>query len=255
MSSVINLMYHDVFIQSCQESGLDVDGVFMYKMNIKLFEGQVEKIVNALKAKEQLLNNVLFTFDDGGSSFYTIIAPILERHGLRGVFFIVTKYIDAPKFLNKYQIKELADRGHIIASHSHTHPENIALLNYEAIVQEWSESCNILSEIIGHKVNIASIPNGYSSKYVEKAASETGIKFLYTSEPTVLERKNGDTTLRGRYVVYGDTTIDELLDIIFRESSRRKMKFRYNILHLAHALLGMHYNIIKTRILNLINKN
>lgn len=252
--TTINLMYHDVFIQDTGESGLDADGAFMYKMNATLFEEQVSEISKALNAQTDNNVEVVFTFDDGGSSFYTIIAPILEKYGFKGIFFIATKYIDSAKFLTNEQIKELAAKGHIVASHSHSHPENIALLDYSAIINEWKISCDILSKIIGSRVRIASIPNGDSSKFVEQAAANAGIEILYTSEPTTMDRTTNGFTQKGRYVVYGDTSTLELLDIIFNASKRRKMKIRYKILCAAHKLLGTHYNTIKTRVLALIGR-
>jgi peptidoglycan/xylan/chitin deacetylase (PgdA/CDA1 family) len=39
-------------------------------------------------------NRVLFTFDDGFVECYDVIRPILRRHGVDGVFFLTTDYID-----------------------------------------------------------------------------------------------------------------------------------------------------------------
>lgn len=39
-------------------------------------------------------NGILFTFDDGLVQCYDVIRPILERHGVDGVFFVTTDYLD-----------------------------------------------------------------------------------------------------------------------------------------------------------------
>jgi peptidoglycan/xylan/chitin deacetylase (PgdA/CDA1 family) len=68
---------------------------------------------------------LLFTFDDGGVSFLDLIAPALERHGWRGLFFIATNWIGSPGFLKASQIAELRQRGHhigtafVLASRAH----------------------------------------------------------------------------------------------------------------------------------------
>ena len=250
----INLMYHDVYLNDTQESGLDADSAFMYKMKVSLFEEHVASIRKALDEGIGHFQNVFFTFDDGGASFYTTIAPILEKYGFRGCFFIASKYINTPKFLRREQIKDLDKRGHIIASHSHTHPENIALLGYNDIVAEWKESCDILSAIVGHKVTTASIPNGDSSNSVERAAADAGIEILFTSEPTTKDRLSNGVLLKGRYVVYGDTKTAELLNIAFSETKRKKIKLRYAVLNILHKILGSNYNVIKTKILEFFSK-
>ena len=95
------------------------------------------KIVIKNDKGEELVCDVLFTFDDGGISFLTIIAPILEKYNQKGIFFISTQYIDTPLFLTKKQIKELRERGHIIGSHSHSHPQNISELANSDLLEEY----------------------------------------------------------------------------------------------------------------------
>jgi peptidoglycan/xylan/chitin deacetylase (PgdA/CDA1 family) len=43
------------------------------------------------------LNSVLFTFDDGMAECFGVIRPILQRHGVDGVFFVTTDYLDERK--------------------------------------------------------------------------------------------------------------------------------------------------------------
>ena len=91
----IALMYHDVYKQSGTESGFQNESAFQYKISEEEFESHVKEI-----SKYCVNNNVdvLFTFDDGGISFLTIIAPILEKYNQKGIFFISTQYIDTPLF-------------------------------------------------------------------------------------------------------------------------------------------------------------
>lgn len=70
-----------------------------------------------------------FTFDDGTIDHFTLAAPMLEKHGLRGTFFIVTNAIEKKNRMNWAQVKALAERGHEIGNHSLSHGNLVALGN------------------------------------------------------------------------------------------------------------------------------
>jgi peptidoglycan/xylan/chitin deacetylase (PgdA/CDA1 family) len=113
---------------------------------------------------------VLFTFDDGRESNYTVAAPVLESFGGRGVFFIVPAFAEcsADQALTFYrsrinpnsrpgdekwedwkpmcpaQIADLAARGHAIGNHTLTH-SRLAGLSSEALEREIGDSACKLS--------------------------------------------------------------------------------------------------------------
>ena len=238
----IVLMYHDVVNALHPKSGFQKVGALQYTLDSRIFSEQVSNF-----SKE----DVIFSFDDGGDSFYTEIANVLEHNNKCGIFFISTRYIDTPYFLTKAQIKELDERGHLIASHSHTHPKIISDLSYDEIVNEWKQSKSILEDIVGHEVTVASVPGGAVSKDVIRAAAEAGYKTLYTSEPTTEIRTEFGIKVVGRYTVSKDTTI-ELLDKIVNDSNyRNTLQKRYKHLLFAKRLLGPNYNRLKQLILKL----
>lgn len=115
------LMFHDVISSSCPISGFQNIGANQYRLDKGTFERFIESI-NRLKT------DIVYSFDDGGVSFQEIIAPILEKYGKQGIFCITTSYIGMPGFLSEDQIRVLDGNGHIIASHSHTHPRDISKL-------------------------------------------------------------------------------------------------------------------------------
>ena len=86
-------MYHDVFVHDTNESGFQRERDLPYKMNASMFERHVKSISDYCESTHQSKNHVVFTFDDGGKSFHQVIAPILEKYGFKGIFFITTKYI------------------------------------------------------------------------------------------------------------------------------------------------------------------
>ena len=141
------------------------------------------------------------TFDDGGISAFTTVADILEEAGWRGHFFVTASYIGRRSFLNVDQIRELHRRGHVIGSHSLRHPARISRLSWEKLIEEWSASVQILSDILGEQVRVASVPGGFYSKKVAQAAAQSGIEVLFTSEPTASSRVVDGCLVLGRYVI------------------------------------------------------
>ena len=87
-------------------------------------------------------------------------------------------------FLNSDQILKIREMGHIIGSHSHTHPKIFRDLSYKQKLFEWEKSKNVLEEILKERIFCASIPGGDMDKETIKSAGIAGIKFLFTSEPT-----------------------------------------------------------------------
>ncbi len=240
--SEIVLMYHCIYADDPTKSGFQNESAFQYKLNIKMFEEHV-------KALSAVGKPVIFSFDDGGVSFYQVVAPILEKYHQKGLFFISTKYIGTKGFLTVKQIQDLHLRGHVIASHSHSHPDNIAALKYNEIVEEWKESVRILSKICGILINVASIPNGYSSRKVIEAAKVAGIRILYTSKPTSKGKRKYDVQLVGRYVVHRDMSVSYVKSIVCSQWQRMKLKYRYKSILIVKAILGSYYHQLKLLII------
>src|SRR5215467_4482571 len=144
---------------------------------------------------------VFLTFDDGGLGAYNYAAGELEANNWRGHFFVVTNWVGRTSFLDRSRIRELRRRGHVIGSHSCSHPERMSHLSGDEVMKEWSQSCAILSDILGEKVKVASVPNGYFSKNVGRAAAAAGIEVLFTSEATTGISVLDDCLIIGRYFI------------------------------------------------------
>lgn len=237
--TTITLMFHDVFITSPNESGFSGVGPNLYKINRHKFISYVESASNGNQ-------NFIFTFDDGGESFYKEIAPILEKNGKRGIFFIATKFIGQKGFLSSEQIVDLDRRGHIIGSHSHSHKRLSELCDRE-IFEEWEKSRDVLSSILKHPIEHASIPNGYQSDAVVAMAEKAGYKYLYTSIPTTKIKHCGKINLIGRFVLTKKSTPHHIQRL---ESPflRSVLKHRSNILMLLQKVIGSYYKKIRNLI-------
>ncbi|MGC9948432.1 MAG: polysaccharide deacetylase family protein [Bryobacteraceae bacterium] len=148
---------------------------------------------------------LFLTFDDGAVSSYTIVAGELEKRGWRGHFFVTTDWTGQPGFLDPQQIRELHARGHVVGSHSCSHPARMSKLSWAELLREWKESCAKLSDILQEPVVTASVADGYYSRKVGKAAAAAGIQVLFTSEPSANVSTVNACLILGRYSIQSHT--------------------------------------------------
>ena len=64
---------------------------------------------------------VMITFDDNDKEQFTIGATEMNKHGFKGVYFIMTISINRTRYMSEEQLKELSDSGHVIAGHTWDH--------------------------------------------------------------------------------------------------------------------------------------
>ena len=100
------------------------------------------------------------------------------------------------------QIRDLRKRGHVVGSHSCSHPERMSHYSWAQLIEEWAKSVKILSDILGEQVSTASVPGGYYSRKVAETASAAGIKTLFNSEPVTTCQYVDGCLVLGRYTVY-----------------------------------------------------
>jgi peptidoglycan/xylan/chitin deacetylase (PgdA/CDA1 family) len=208
------LMYHDIVAPGGARGGFDGAGAAVYAVSAADFERQTDGIDRALGAAPLRADAPLprqpgdggwmLTFDDGGSSAVAVGAA-LARRGWPAHFFVVTEMVGRPGFLDWEGIRGLAAQGHVIGSHSHTHPARMADLPPARLREEWSRSVESLAEALGSPVTTASVPGGYYSERVGVAAAAAGIATLFTSQPRRTVERIGDCALVGRFAVRGST--------------------------------------------------
>jgi peptidoglycan/xylan/chitin deacetylase (PgdA/CDA1 family) len=205
----ISIGYHDVYAQGLTAHNEVSDTCNIYSLSHDQFRSHLRGIrdsncpVGTVDAGRNWNSHlpVFLTFDDGALSAYSRIAPELEKYGWRGHFFVVTDWIGKRGFLNRQQICELRQRGHVIGSHSKSHPERMSELCRDELIDEWEQSRGVLSSLLRQPVKIASVPNGYYNDQVGLAAAAAGIEVLFTSEPTASVDSIGGCVVLGRYFV------------------------------------------------------
>jgi peptidoglycan/xylan/chitin deacetylase (PgdA/CDA1 family) len=207
------LLYHDVVEDNDWESsGFNGPGTAKYKLNRGEFEEHLAAIGKERKTSPGLAHELaqpgddalrfLLTFDDGGESAATRIAGILERYGWRGHFFVTAGQVGNRGFVDKEQIRSLRRAGHVIGSHSFSHPTRMSHCTKEQLADEWTRSIGTLSEILGEAPDTASVPGGYYSDRVAETAAAAGIRVLFNSEPTTAIRSVDGCLVVGRYNIF-----------------------------------------------------
>lgn len=213
----IVLLYHDVIAREHDDaSGFPGAGAARYKLTPEEFRAHLDAVAAAVNEPPLILPDLspaagttprwMLTFDDGGVSALTPTADLLEARGWRGHFYIPTDFIGSATFLSRPQVRELRQRGHVIGSHSCSHPERMMSCRWEQLVQEWRQSRAVLEDILGESVTTASVPGGFYSRTVALAAAEAGIKILFNSEPTTGQRRIDDCLVLGRYSLVRGTS-------------------------------------------------
>jgi hypothetical protein len=214
--NAVALMYHDVITPGLDDSsGFPGGGPARYKLTLDEFGAHLRAIRGRIRRRPATVDTlasgdapglpVLLTFDDGGASAEAI-ADCLDMFGWRGHFLVTTGYIDRPGFLSRPQIRALRGRGHVVGSHSCTHPLRMASCSMARLRDEWTRSVATLSDVLGERVSVASVPGGDHSDSVADAAAEAGICVLFTSRPTTSVRRYGNMQVIGRFAVRRSTS-------------------------------------------------
>ncbi len=211
MRRLISLLFHDVYERHPSESGFLDPGADRYKLTVPAFQAQLRNLADArkdgpilvttLSQHERLPVPLAITVDDGGSSYYIRVAQCLESLGWRAHCFVTTSFIGQRGFLDKGQIRDLEQRGHLIGSHSVSHPRRFSACSWNEMVREWRESRKVLEDVLGQEVTVASVPGGYFSPSVAMAARESGLKVLFTSEPETRVRNVAGCLVIGRFTI------------------------------------------------------
>ena len=227
----VTLLYHDVTQRGqAASSGFNSSDADIYKLETGDFERHLEAIEATRNLPEttvwELLKGasvrdrvpVFLSFDDGGASA-PATADLLERRGWKGHFFITTDFIGSPEFVTAGDIRELRTRGHVVGSHSCSHPRRISYLSDDELRMEWEKSVAALQEILGEKVETASVPGGFYSNRVGEFASRAGIRALFNSEPTVRISNINGCAVIGRFGLQHDSPAELAAQFARRDAS------------------------------------
>jgi peptidoglycan/xylan/chitin deacetylase (PgdA/CDA1 family) len=261
---IVSLLFHDVYVADPGESGFVSQAADRYKLALADFEAQIRgvaavrqtapicapaipdsaraELVEVRASTSDITLPFALTVDDGGLSYGSVVADRLEARGWRGHCFVTTNWIGERGFLDVAQIRDLDARGHVIGSHSASHPTRFSACTRVQMVEEWRRSRAALEDVLGHEVRTASVPGGYFSTIVARTAAEAGLSVLFTSEPTTTVRAVDGCVVVGRFAVRAGCPADFSANLVSPSARARCAEWAsWNAKKLVKPLLGSSY--------------
>lgn len=136
-------------------------------------------------------NPVVITFDDGYADLYTTAYPILAAHGFKAVAYIVSGFVDQPRYVTSAQVVQMDENGIEIASHTVNHA-NLARTSYASVRRELVDSKLWLEHLLGHTVLDFAYPSGQFNamvvNQVGRAGYDTAVTTMYSVDHSVADR-------------------------------------------------------------------
>jgi peptidoglycan/xylan/chitin deacetylase (PgdA/CDA1 family) len=210
---IASFAYHEVTDEP-ESTGFQRPGALPYKHTRIAFAQHLAHIAAAPVSPAAVTaidfaqpgRQLLLTFDDGGKSAL-YVADELSRRGWIGHFFIVTHRIGARGFLRANEIRAVRALGHVVGSHSHTHPDIFREQSESQMLSEWHVSTDVLTQLLGEPCLTAAVPGGHISPLVIRSAAQSGFRYIFTCEPVLAPARVGGCWVLGRYLVKTHTPL------------------------------------------------
>ena len=186
-------------------------------------------------------DKITITVDDAGKGNFQFILPILREFDFQTYIFVPTKFISnensKSSYMTESQIRTLSEEGHIIGSHSHTHPINISLLDQNEILEEWKKSKNILENITGKEILSCSIPGGFFTRKQIDILGQLGYDEIFNSVPTFKMKNIGTMNVNGRFSIERNTSNGQLNSILNMDYiNQKKLELRQFVSQKFHTV-------------------
>jgi len=199
-------------------------------MTPEVFASQLDRIAMCGLAPEVIADinleqpgrHILLSFDDGGKGAVRA-ADELSSRGWKGHFFITTGLLGSRTFLDAQAARYLYSCGHVLGSHSHTHPDIFSALSFHQMTEEWRVSCDMLSNLVGGPCLTGSVPGGDVSRRVFESADRAGIQFLFTSAPVLVPKRMQGCWILGRVCSKADTPLPDIEKLAEFRGWRREL--------------------------------
>ncbi len=151
---------HDVTVQEEEADPIEEEWVLDFVQSRIKYQSLYPELHNELpEIQEHKPKTVYLTFDDGPSERTDEVLDILKERNIKATFFIVTRNN------NLDILKRIAEEGHTIGIHSHTHEYKEIYSSVEAFLDDFSTCYNKIYEAAGVKPQIFRFPGGSINAY------------------------------------------------------------------------------------------
>ena len=155
---------------------------------------------------------IILSFDDGYEDNFLNALPALAERGMMGTFFIITDFADQAEtdeiyvnYANWEQLKEMADAGMEIGSHSRNHP-NLAGKDLDYLVWQALGSKEAIEANIGDHPHILSYPAGTYDQLVIDVFRSAHFWGAVTTQQGVVHTSKGDDPFKFKRVRISNAT-------------------------------------------------
>jgi peptidoglycan/xylan/chitin deacetylase (PgdA/CDA1 family) len=212
---------------------------FAYSSTCAQMESHLQTICALRNSGHGKLAASWISFDDGHASQYRYAFPLLQKYGVRAVFFSIVGWADRrPDYMTSAQLRELVSHGHDVQSHGFSH-RMLPLCSDSELIQELQVSRTELQQKLGSPVDAISIPLGRWDSRVLKACAVAGYKRVYTSDPFPAVRRAEGVDIIGRFMVRRSTQAHEIERVLLaRPDSLRLMRTMHQCKRLARRVMG-----------------
>ncbi|MEM7118008.1 MAG: polysaccharide deacetylase family protein [Chloroflexota bacterium] len=145
----------------------------------------LDTLTAALTAGQALPQNpVVLTFDDGYADNYENAFPVLQSYGFTGTFFVITDFAEQELdgYMNWAMIKEMAEAGMQIQSHTSNHAD-LRDRTTEDLIAEIGASQKAIAENTGQIPTYLAYPKGHFDDNVLSILDELAFEGAVTATP------------------------------------------------------------------------
>ena len=188
---------------------------------------------------------VSLTFDDGFQSAFDA-TEVLDKAGLHGTYYIITKALGTKGYMTEDEVKQLASRGHEVGGHSRTHP-HLPLLTLEQQEAEIGGGRDDL-KALGINAQTFAYPYGEHNSITLAALQASGYKGARTTDNTLSGR---DPFLLQGYSLNNKTLVTDVIAAI--DNARRNGTWLILTFHRVNETSDNQINVSQELLQQIVN--
>ena len=146
---------------------------------------------------------IALTFDDGYRSMYEVVFPMLQEYGFTATFYVIPAAVWSPWSVDEDMIKEMAEGGMEIGSHTYSHYQ-LDILTEKDVLFELQESKKALETVTGKEIHSLCYPVGRYTDFALQAASDCGYTTAVTTAYGFASLSQGLLSLERIRITRGD---------------------------------------------------
>lgn len=121
----------------------------------------------------------MITYDDTDDDQFNIAYPEMNKYGFKGVYFIMTVSLNRPRYMTREQVKQLADAGNVVASHTWDHHMFTKYKTPEDWAIQVDKPKKQIEDITGKPADYFAYPYGLWNKEGIPELKKRGIKAAF----------------------------------------------------------------------------